>query len=146
MIICESALNFADGWNMAGLSEDLLKMGSVVLPSECVVFGDTVEWIFVSVYSRSTLLANSTLATPSLSPNSEFGIVPHYTFCLTLLRFGQAKIAFLDGHVEALPFRELTLPAQSAHRRWHDVGQAPLDRLFHRDAENWRPIRGIDDF
>lgn len=72
-------------------------------------------------------------------------VYPLYTFNLTRRHVGEANIAFLDRHVEALTLRELTLLVESAHRRWHYDGKAHLDRLRYRDANNWAPLRGIDE-
>ena len=84
------------------------------------------------------------MSPPFLSYNvAQF--VPPYTFYLTRRHYGKANVAFLDGHMEALTLRELTLPVEAAHRHWHYDGNAHLDRLVYRNAENWATLHGIDE-
>ena len=47
--------------------------------------------------------------------------------------------------VEHGSLRDWTLPIDSVHRRWHYDVKAHLDRLHYRDAENWAPLRGVDE-
>ena len=46
---------------------------------------------------------------------------------------GDANIAFLDGHMEAV------------RRRWHYDCRAHLDSLRYRDANSWLPLRVIEE-
>ena len=82
---------------------------------------------------------------PFISLVANYGLVPRYTFHLTRRHYGNANMAFLDGHVEHGSFRDWTLLAESVHRRWHLDGKAHLDRLVYRDAENWATLRGMDE-
>lgn len=122
--------NFAYGWNAWRLAEDFsnpfkdgrsAKLGRVVSSSDCLVLGDASGWAFVDLHFRGhgsqDFRFPPILDTPSLSPNPEFGVVPDYTFYLTRRHSGKANIAFLDGHVEALTLRELTLPMEAVHCR-----------------------------
>lgn len=52
---------------------------------------------------------------------------------------------FSDRHVEHGSLRDWTLLIESVHRRWHYNGKAHLDRLDYPDAENWAPLRGINE-
>lgn len=150
-------VNFSYGLNAFGLSGDSslssVKLGSVVSPSDCVALGDTAGWrrvfnvpakVNVGVNSSGVFTLNNTFYPPLLSPVPS-GFVPRYIFHLTRRHYGNANIAFLDGHVESLNLRELTLPVESVHRRWHWDGKAHLNKLSYRDAENWSPLYGIDE-
>ncbi len=88
--------------------------------------------------------------TPSvgnLSPLSSSGgiFAPRYTFYLTRRHSGEANIAFMDGHIEVLTLRELTLPVESVQRRWHPDNKAHWNRLRAWDTDNWAPFRSIDE-
>ena len=143
--------NYSYGWNHFGLSGDSslssVKLGSVVSPSDCVALGDTAGWGFR--WGRAINLAFSSgfdgrFYPPLLSPaaqNGPFG----YFFHLTRRHYGNANMAFLDGHVEHGSLRDWTLPVESVHRRWHWDGKAHLDRLYYRDVDNWAPLYGIDE-
>ena len=149
-------VNFSYGWNRFGLGskdyrkassgifgsmivtfnhkERSVKRGSVVSPADCVSLGDASGWA-----------PGASLFPPFLShvPNPAFR--PLYTFYLTRRHYGNANMAFLDGHVEHGSLRDWTLPVESVHRRWHWDGKAHLDRLHYRDADNWAPLYGIDE-
>ena len=152
-------VNFSYGLNDFGLSGasslSSVKLGSVVSPSDCVVLGDTAGWgrdfnvpakvkVNVGVNSLGIFTLITPFYPPILSPVPS-GFVPRYTFHLTRRHYGNANIAFLDGHVEHGTLRDWTLPVESVHRRWHYDNQAHLDRLTYRDAENWSPLYGIDE-
>ena len=157
--------NFSYGWNRYGLNdggrgygslvgkrERSVKLGSVVSPSDCVVLGDTAGWAFYpgTVSSSGSTVydfrsSNVTLSPPFLSPVARFGLLPRYSFDLTRRHYGNANMAFLDGHVEHGNLRDWTLPVESVHRRWHWDGKPHLDRLVYRDADNWAPLRGMDE-
>ena len=156
-----SSFNFAYGLNDFGLRGDSslssVKLGSVVSPSDCVALGDTAGWVEAfnvldkvtvkvnaGVNSSGIFTLNSRFYPPLLSPVPS-AFVPRYTFHLTRRHYGNANIAFLDGHVEHGSLRDWTLPVESVHRRWHYDNQAHLDRLTYRDAENWSPLYGIDE-
>ena len=151
--------NSAYGWNVLGLIDNLplkpvdvtsskrsVKLGSVVSPSDCVVLGDAPGWAhYFPSYRDGSRILPAPLSPPFLSYNVAPFTVPLYTFYLTRRHSGKANIAFLDGHVESLTLRELTLPVEAIHRRWHYDHKAHLDRLHYRNAENWSPLRGIDE-
>lgn len=129
-----------------------VKVGSVVSPSDCVVLGDTAGWKFSSVIvsSSGSAIRNfkfsaDTLRPPFLSPAAGVRLVPRYTFHLTHRYSSKANIAFLDAHVETLTFWDLTLLIEIVHRRWHYDNKAHLYRLVYRNADNWSPLRGIDE-
>ena len=158
--------NFSYGWNDVGLNEgssfsgrsgvysfslsrsSVIKLGSVVSPSDCVALGDTAGWgfrwrggIHISITSPGVDIR---YYPPLLSPaaqNGPFG----YFFHLTRRHYGNANMAFLDGHVEHGSLRDWTLPVESVHRRWHWDGKAHLDQLYYRDVDNWAPLYGIDE-
>ena len=157
-----SSFNFAYGLNDVGLTEDSpsssyhygvsssplsqssVKLGSVVSPSDCVSLGDTAGWVIANVFQNNSRLP-WVLHPPFLSPVPRTGVVPRYSFYLTRRHYGNANIAFLDGHVEHGSLRDWTLPVESVHRRWHWDGKAHLDHLRYRDADNWAPLRGLDE-
>ena len=68
-----------------------------------------------------------------------------YVFSLTRRHSGKASYAFSGGRVETLSLRELTLPMEEVHRRWHYDNKAHLNLLIQRDADNWPPLRGINE-
>ena len=158
-----SSFNSAYGWNNVGLVDDsvkpfsrlkssfgrglirrFVKMGSVVSPSDCISLRDASGWDFPGV-SVNGVRVSTKLSPPILSPIPQLGFFPRYTFHLTRRHYGNANMAFLDGHVEHGSLRDWTLPVESVHRRWHWDGKAHLDRLFDRDTENWAPLRGVDE-
>ena len=156
-----SSFNFAYGLNDVGLNEDSpssyyhgvssfpfsrssVKLGSVVSPADCVSLGDTAGWVIANVFQNNSRIPWG-VNPPFLSPIARVGVVPRYTFYLTRRHYGNANVAFLDGHVEHGSLRDWTLPVESVHRRWHWDGKAHLDRLVYRDAENWSPLYGIDE-
>ena len=120
-------------------------MGAVVSPSDCVALGDTSGWVIANVYENNRGRIPWGVNPPFLSPIACIGVVPRYSFYLTRRHYGNANIAFLDGHVEHGSLRAWTLPIESVHRRWHYDGKAHLDRLVYRDAQNWEPLRGMDE-
>ena len=149
--------NFSYGWNRFGLlgskdyrlassfggnvltfnhKERSVKMGSVVSPADCVSLGDASGW-------APSLLTS--LAPPFLYHVPDPRFRPLYTFHLTRRHYGNANMAFLDGHVEHGSLRDWTLPVESVHRRWHYDNKAHLDRLHYRDAANWAPLYGADE-
>ena len=148
--------NFSYGWNRFGLGskdyreashigvsivtfnhkERSVKRGSVVAPADCVSLGDASGW-------APSLISSFT--PPFLSPVPNPVFRPLYTFHLTRRHYDYANMAFLDGHIEHGSLRDWTLPVESVHRRWHWDGKAHLDRLVYRDAENWAPLRGMDE-
>ena len=149
-------LVFGYGSSLAGKVERSVKLGSVVSPSDCLVLGDTAGWAFANVSinvrdssgnvrdSLDFRQPNHVGLFPLISPvYSGFG--PRYTFHLTRRHYGNANMAFLDGHVEHGSLRDWTLPVESVHRRWHWDGKAHLDRLVYGDAANWAPLRGMDE-
>ena len=146
-------LNHSYGWNRYGLNDDgkerSVKLGSVVSPSDCVVLGDTAGWssVFSFGNSRSDVRFWDMRFYPPLFSPVPFGWFSRrpYTFHLTRRHYGNANMAFLDGHVEHGSLRDWTLPVESVHRRWHWDGKAHLDKLRYRDADNWHPLRGIDE-
>ena len=142
-------LEFGYGSSLVGKVERSVKRGSVVSPSGCVVLGDTAGWAFVNVSINARSLKdfrqpNYAGLAPFISP-VHFGFGPRYAFQLTRRHYGNANMAFLDGHVEHGSLRDWTLPVESVHRRWHWDGKAHLDRLVYRDVENWAPLYGIDE-
>ena len=132
VVLRGSTLNFAHGWNDVGLNGDFslyfhgtsssplfrssVKMSFVVSPSDCVALGDTARWMFVNAFSRSTLLLSGTLDNPFLSSVTYSGLVPHYSFYLTRRHYGNANVAFLDGHVEAFGSLSLSGCGELARR------------------------------
>jgi len=38
-----------------------------------------------------------------------------------------------------------TLLVELVHRRWHYNDKSHLNQLRYRNAENWAPLRGIDE-
>ena len=162
--VFQDRFNFSYGWNLYGLDGRLIpfkrgstvlssvKTGSVVSPSDCVALGDTAGWEFasISISSSGSVVydfrsSNGTLSPPFLSPVAKIGLVPRYSFHLTRRHFGYSNMAFLDGHVEHGSLRDWTLPVESVHRRWHYDNKAHLERLRYRDADNWVPLRGVDE-
>ena len=162
--LVSNRFNFSYGWNDVGLNEDSsfsgrpgvysfsqsrssVKLGSVVSPSDCVALGDTAGWGFRWAFLHISITSpgvDSRFHPPLLSPaaqNGPFG----YFFHLTRRHYGNANMAFLDGHVEHGSLRDWTLPVESVHRRWHWDGKAHLDRLHYRDSNNWAPLYGIDE-
>ena len=148
--------NHSYGWNRYGLNDDgkerSVKLGSVVSPADCVALGDTAGWAFVfnmrvsSIDGSDHLFWDMRFYPPLFSPlPSRWFSPPRYIFHLTRRHYGNANIAFLDGHVEHGSLRDWTLPVESVHRRWHWDGKPHLDRLYYRDAENWQPLRGVDE-
>ena len=151
--------NYSYGWNRYGLNDDgkerSVKLGSVVSPSNCVVLGDTAGWdpspnIISRIISDRAQrdfegsFVDARFHPPLFSPVPS-SLDSRYTFHLTRRHYGNANIAFLDGHVEHGSLRDWTLPVESVHRRWHWDNKAHLDRLYYRDADNWHPLRGIDE-
>lgn len=151
--------NLSYGWNRYGLNDDgkerSVKLGSVVSPSDCVTLGDTSGWdlspniigqIISDVAHRDfeIFFVDVRFHPPLFSPVPSL-LDSRYTFHLTRRHYGHANIAFLDGHVEHGDLRELTLPVESVHRRWHYDNKAHLDRLVYRDVDNWAPLRGMDE-
>ena len=163
--VFQNRFNFSYGWNLYGLDGrdrpllkresvvlSSVKLGSVVSPSDCVSLGDTAGWAFYpgTVSSSGSTVydfrsSNVTLSPPFLSPVARFGLLPRYSFDLTRRHYGNANMAFLDGHVEHGNLRDWTLPVESVHRRWHWDGKPHLDRLVYRGVDNWAPLRGMDE-
>ena len=148
--------NYSYGWNRYGLNDDgkerSVKLGSVVSPADCLALGDTAGWSS-TVQFRGLIngrvnrnVVDLRFYPPLFSPLPAmwFSRRP-YTFHLTRRHYGNANMAFLDGHVEHGSLRDWTLPVESVHRRWHWDGKAHLDKLRYRDADNWHPLRGIDE-
>ena len=153
-------LNFAYGWNVKGNGEEsrvwngvlgpgfeisrgkTLKLSHVVAPSDHILLGEASGW-FPSSFSSQ--FSYGTLINPSIKRRPFIPIYKPYTFNLTRRHLGKSNMAFSDGHVEHGSLRDWTLPVESVHRRWHWDGKAHLDRLRYRDAENWAPLRGIDE-
>ena len=163
--LASNSFNYSYGWNDVGLNEgssfsgrsgvysfsqsrSSVKLGSVVSPSDCVALGDTAGWGFwwggsirISItYPDVDIRYHPPLLSPA-AQNGPFG----YFFHLTRRHYGNANMAFLDGHVERGSLRDWTLPVESVHRRWHWDGKAHLDRLYYRDVDNWVPLYGIDE-
>ena len=149
--------NFSYGWNRSGLSsedyserlftlsawrrERSVKRSSVVAPADCVSLGDAAGW----TSAKNRIGLEYTLHLPPCLSFVPDPLFVRYTFHLTRRHYGNANIAFLDGHVEHGTLRDWTLPVESVHRRWHWDGKAHLDRLVYRDADNWAPLRGLDE-
>ena len=157
------SFNFAYGWNNVGLADDSVKpfsrlkssfgrgliwrsvkLGSVSSPADGISLGDASGWDFPAI-SVNGVRVSGKLFPPILSPMPQPGFFPRYSFHLTRRHYGNANMAFLDGHVEHGSLRDWTLPVESVHRRWHWDGKAHLDRLRYRDADNWAPLRGMDE-
>ena len=142
-------LEFGYGSSPVGKGERSVKLGSVVSPSDCVVLGDTAGWSSVFSFgpSRSDVRYWDMRFYPPLFSPLPFGWFSRhpYIFHLTRRHYGNANVAFLDGHVEHGSLRDWTLPVESVHRPWHWDGKAHLERLHYRDAENWAPLRGMDE-
>ena len=143
-------LQYGYGFSLAGKKDRSVKLGSVVSPSGCVVLGDTAGWAFANVSINARSLKDFRQPDrahlfPFLSPVARSGLFPLYSFHLTRRHYGNANMAFLDGHVEHGSLRDWTLPVESVHRRWHWDGKAHLDRLVYRDVDNWAPLRGMDE-
>ena len=129
--------NFAYGWNLdVGIgNEESIKLSSVVSPSDHVQLGDVAGW--------ASLLGDLPAFNPFILP-TPLSSNP-YVFILTRRHSGKSNMAFTDGHVEHGSLWDWTLPVESVHRRWHWDGKAHLDRLRYRDADNWAPLRGMDE-
>ena len=107
-------------------------MAEVVAPADCVALGDaTVSKGILPFVSPVTIKDGWLVFSPPL---------PLYPFLISRRHYGNANMAFLDGHIEHGSLRDWTLPIESVHRRWHYDNQAHLDRLTYRDAENWSPL------
>ena len=122
----EYGLSYPDDlMRLSSLDICLIKRSWIVSPSDYLRLGDaprrTQMWRFPY---------------PTMEP---------YVFGLTRWHSGKANYAFSDGYVETLSLREVTLPVEEAHRRWYYDNKAHLDLLIHRDADNWHPLRGIDE-
>ena len=162
--------NFSYGWNDYGLNEGTnyvrfsewqsvhwlmrkgrpIKLGSVVSPSDCVVLGDTAGRERNQMGKRVAVAVSARLPPPFVSPiafgdDGLFDNHPRYSFRMSRRHYGNANMAFLDGHVEHGSLRDWTLPVEEVHRRWHYDNKAHLDRLHYRDADNWHPLRGVDE-
>ena len=139
--------NYSYGWNDYGLNEKAsirprlrvkgdgrpIKMAEVVVPADCVALGDVViSQGFPPFVSPVTL--NDGELPGYRSP------LPLYPFRISRRHYGNANMAFLDGHVKHGSLRDWTLPVESVHRRWHYDNKAHLDRLTYRDADNWSPL------
>lgn len=141
--------NYSYGWNDYGLNENAsiqppmrtkgrpIKMTEVVAPSDCVALGDATVWKGIPPFVSPVTIKDGWLVFPPP--------LPLYPFRISRRHYGNANMAFLDGHVEHGSLRDWTLPVESVHRRWHYDNQAHLDRLTYRDAENWSPLYGIDE-
>ena len=142
------------GWNDYGLNENApipsglrmlrkgrsIKMAEVVAPADCVALGDAiVSWGFPPFVSHVTVLDG--WVGPFRSPFH----YPRYPFLIVRRHYGNANMAFLDGHVEHGSLRDWTLPVESVHRRWHYDNKAHLDRLTYRDADNWAPLYSLGE-
>ena len=139
--------NYSYGWNDYGLNENAsiqppirtkgrpIKMAEVVAPADCVALGDSALPQFVS-----PVTFNEGRVTPIFPPS-----LPLYPSRISRRHYGNANIAFLDGHVEHGSLRDWTLPVESVHRRWHYDNQAHLDRLTYRDADNRTPLYSLDE-
>ena len=162
-----TGFNHSYGWNDFGLSGDSkstmgrrflrpsVKLGSVVSPSDCLALGDTAGWGFVFNIRFSSIDGSDHLDhlfwdarynPPLFSPLPSGWLSRRlYIFHLTRRHYGNANVAFLDGHVKHGSLRDWTLPVEEVHRRWHYDNKAHLDKLRYRDADNWHPLRGIDE-
>ena len=104
--------NYSYGWNRYGLNDDgrerSVKLGSVVLPSDCVVLGDTAGWSSVVNFGPSLIdfnlsdarFLNAHFHPPLFSP-VPYSLDSRYTFHLTRRHYGNANVAFLDGQCGA---------------------------------------------
>ena len=128
----------------------------MVSPSDCIVLGDTAGWdlspnIIIRIISDGAQrdfegsFVDARFHPPLFSPLPSRWFSRRYTFHLTRRHYGNANIAFLDGHVEHGSLRDWTLPVEEVHHRWHYDNKAHLDRLTYRDTENWSPLRGMDE-
>ena len=134
--------NYSYGWNDYGLNENAsvhdhfrrkgrsIRMAEVVAPADCVALGDATVPLgyppFVSPVTCYQLF--------------NISFLPPYPFQISRRHYGNANMAFLDGHVEHGSLWDWTLPVESVHRRWHYDNKAHLDRLTYRDADNWTPL------
>ena len=146
--------NHSYGWNDYGLNENArirshmrvkgdarpIKMAEVVSPADCVALGDVSISRGIPPFVSPITLHDGWFPLPS-----PFRNFPLYPFRISRRHYGNANMAFLDGHVEHGSLRDWTLPVESVHHRWHYDNQAHLDRLTYRDAENWSPLYGIDE-
>ena len=121
------------------------KVTEIASPADCLSFGDSVGWQWTG--SEVAIIAprygNGLLPRPWLGYGGfDF---PKYAFGISRRHAGRANMAFLDGHVEHGSLRDWTLLIESVHRRWHYDNKAHLENLRYRDADNWHPLRGIDE-
>ena len=158
--------NFAYGWNGNGNGEEsgvwngvfgpgsemsrgrTIKLSQVVVPSDHILLGEASGWFPAASPSHSLFrdpYDYRTFTNPSIKRRPFIPRYKPYTFNLTRRHSGKSNMAFSDGHVEHGSLRDWTLPVESVHRRWHWDGKAHLDRLVYRDAENWHPLRGVDE-
>ncbi len=136
--------NLAYGWNVEVGNEKSIKLSQVVSPSDHLQLGDTAGWLYTP---RTQWMDYPPL--PAINPVIDYkpvySVYQAYFFELTRRHSGKSNMAFSDGHVEHGSLRDWTLPIESVHRRWHYDNQARLDRLTHRNADNWHPLRGVDE-
>ena len=142
--------NYSYGWNDYGLNENAhirpglrfkgrpIKMAEVVAPADCVALGDA-GFFGVSPPFVSPVTISEGRGAPLFSSSP----LPLYFFVISRRHYGNANMAFLDGHVEHGSLRDWTLPVESVHRRWHYDGKAHLDRLSYRDVDNWEPLYSV---
>ena len=141
--------NYSYGWNDYGLNENArirshmrvkgdarpIKIAEVVAPADCVALGDAMVSKGIPPFVSPVTMHDGWFPFPS-----PFRNFPLYPFLISRRHYGNANMAFLDGHVEHGSLRDWTLPIESVHRRWHYDNKAHLDRLTYRDAENWSPL------
>ena len=140
----DNPFNLAYGWNAETSNEKSIKTTQIVSPSHHLQLGDTVGW---SIYPKTKWMDFPPLAAlnPHIDRKPMWSVGNGYRFHLTRRHYGNANMAFSDGHVEHGSLRDWTLPVESVHRRWHYDNQAHLDRLTYRNAENWHPLYGADE-
>ena len=144
--------NYSYGWNDYGLNENArirsrlrvkgdarpIKMTEVVAPADCVALGDATVSKGIPPFVSPVTFNDGEL--PGYrSP------LPNYPFLISRRHYGNANMAFLDGHVEHGTLRDWTLPVESVHRRWHYDNKSHLDRLTYRDTENWSPLYSLGE-
>ena len=101
--------NFAYGWNIGvGVgNEESIRLSQVVLPSDHIYLSDTTGW---HIFPKTEWLDYPPFTPENLDINC---IVlfrnPYYVFSLTRRHAGRSNKAFLNGHVELLTLRELTV-------------------------------------